>query len=62
MGQTFPLASPALYISTQGLQTRVYSVLESTDGGDFDSARILGSQQDSYTKCLQAGRTHIFRP
>ncbi len=56
MGQTFPLASPALYISTQGLQTRVYSVLESTDGGDFDSARILGSQQVSYTKVLAGGQ------
>lgn len=56
MGQTFPLASPALYISTKGLEMRAYSVLEGKDGGDFDAMRVLGSERFTYTRALAGGQ------
>jgi diguanylate cyclase (GGDEF)-like protein len=56
MGQTFPLASPALYISTRGLEMRAYSVLEGKDGGDYDAMRVLGSERLTYTRVLAGGQ------
>ncbi|MGO9145412.1 MAG: GGDEF domain-containing protein [Desulfomonilia bacterium] len=56
MGQTFPLASPALYTSTQGLEIQAYSVLDGKEGGDYDATRVLGSQGYSYTRVLAGGQ------
>lgn len=56
MGQTFPLAVPALYVNTQGLDLRAYSVLDAGDGGDYDAARILGSRRYAYTRVLAGGQ------
>jgi len=56
MGQTFPLASPALYITGQDLQMRAYSVLEGKDGGEYDASRILGDGRFSYTRVFAGGQ------
>lgn len=56
MGQTFPLAAPALYVNTRGFEPRAYSVLEAGDGGDHDAARVLGSQTCSYSRVLAGGQ------
>lgn len=56
MGQTFPLASPALYTRTKGLEMRAYSVLEGKDGGDYDAMRVLGSERFTYTRVLAGGQ------
>jgi diguanylate cyclase (GGDEF)-like protein len=55
MGQTFPLASPALYTDLKGFDKRVYSVLESNDGGGIEALRILGGDSFSYTKVIAGG-------
>jgi diguanylate cyclase (GGDEF)-like protein len=55
MGQTFPLASPALHIDLKGFYKRVYSVLDSDDGGGIEALRILGNDRVSYTKVIVGG-------
>ncbi|HVN70762.1 MAG TPA: GGDEF domain-containing protein [Desulfomonilia bacterium] len=56
MGQTFPLASPAIYTGTQGLELHAYSVLEGKDGGDYDALRVLKSERYSYSRVLAGGQ------
>lgn len=56
MGQTFPLASPALYIISRDHRIRVYSVLEGAEGGEYDAARAIGSERFSYTRVLAGGQ------
>ena len=56
MGQTFPLAAPALYVDSKGPELRAYSVLDASDGGDYDAARVLGAQRYAYTRVLAGGQ------
>lgn len=57
MGQTFPLASPAICTNTKGAARCVYSVLNGEDGGGRDAMRILGTDGFSYTKVLVGGQS-----
>lgn len=56
MGQTYPLAAPALYKLSQGLEPQVYSVLESRDGGGYDASRVVRSERFAYTRVLAGGQ------
>ncbi len=56
MGQTFPLAAPALYVDARGHEMRAYSVIDALEGGDNDSARVLGSKRYAYTRVLAGGQ------
>lgn len=55
MGQTFPLASPALYVTVNG-EPGAYSVLAAGDGGTCDAGRVLGSERYAYTRVLAGGQ------
>ncbi|HHO75850.1 MAG TPA: GGDEF domain-containing protein [Deltaproteobacteria bacterium] len=59
MGQTFPLAAPALYIDNIGLQARVYTMLEGTCGGDQEARKILGGKACSYNKVVIGGHPPV---
>ncbi len=48
MGQTFPLAAPALYISMNGSQAQAYSVLDRNGVGPGDAGRVLGHNRFNY--------------
>jgi diguanylate cyclase (GGDEF)-like protein len=55
MGQTFPLSAPALYMSVQGMEPQVYSVLDAREGGDVDARRMIGETRCAYTRVLAGG-------
>lgn len=55
MGQTFPQAAPAVYISMTGSGSRAYSVLDGEGGGLSEARRILGTHSFSYTPVLVGG-------
>lgn len=55
MGQTFPLAAPALYIRSAGFHPRVYTTLERADGGDHEACKIMGGGTYMYERVLVGG-------
>jgi len=55
MGQTFPLSAPALATRLSGNDSRVYTVLGHTMGGDQEARRVLKSNRYSYTSVLIGG-------
>lgn len=59
MGQTFPLAAPALYLSVTGMEARVYSVLDLDEGGEHDAHRVLGPDGFSYIRVVVGGHPPI---
>jgi len=61
MGQTFPLAAPALYICSAGSQARVYSMLEREDSGEREAVKMLGGVGYSYERILVGGHPPIIQ-
>jgi diguanylate cyclase (GGDEF)-like protein len=59
MGQTFPLAAPALYLAVNGIESRVYSVLEPAEGGEHDAHRVLGPDGFTYIRVVVGGHPPI---
>ena len=55
MGQTFPQAAPAIYISMTGSPSHAYSVLDGAGGGFAEARRILGNHSFSYTPVKVGG-------
>jgi len=56
MGQTFPQAAPAVYISLAGSRCHAYSVLDGEEGGFSEARRILKTHSFSYTPVKVGGR------
>jgi diguanylate cyclase (GGDEF)-like protein len=61
MGQTFPLAAPALYIESKEFRHRVYTMLEQSSGGDNEANKILGDNNFIYERVLVGGHPPIVR-
>jgi diguanylate cyclase (GGDEF)-like protein len=61
MGQTFPLAAPALYIQSMGFQARVYSMLQKDATGDLEAVKMLGTKAYSYERVLVGGHPPIIQ-
>jgi len=61
MGQTFPLAAPALYIDNKGFHAKVYTMLERAGGGVQEVKKILGNKTCSYNKVLVGGHPPIVK-
>ena len=55
MGQTFPQAGPAVYITMTGSQSQAYSVLDGAEGGFAEAKRVLGNHSFSYTPVKVGG-------
>ncbi len=61
MGQTFPLAAPALYLQSTGSQARVYSMLEKVETGDREALKMLSTKAYSYHRVLVGGHPPIIQ-
>lgn len=61
MGQTFPLAAPALYIESKDFRNRVYTMLEHRSGGENEAIKILGDKNFIYERVLVGGHPPIAR-
>ncbi len=61
MGQTFPLAAPALYIESPGFPGRVFTMLEPGGGGEHEAEKVFGKKHYSYEKVLVGGHPPIAR-
>lgn len=59
MGQTFPLAAPALYIVSAVFQARVYSMLGRGEGGDHEARKVIGAGPYSYERVQVGGHPPI---
>lgn len=61
MGQTFPQAAPALYVTMCGSQAQAYSVLDRLRDGPDDAGRVLGSRHFSYIPVTVGGHPPLIR-
>lgn len=57
MAQTFPAASPALYLAQRGRRAMAYSALDPHEGGRSDAARVFGDMEFLYEHIAVGGRT-----
>jgi len=56
MGQTFPLAAPALYVVVPETPPSAYSVLDPEKSGVQEAQRVLRTQKFSYIRVLVGGQ------